>query len=136
MKPQSAKQKGRKLQQQIVADLYETFPQLEDGDLRSTSMGCPGEDIQMSAAARRLIPYSFESKNQEKLNFWDAFAQCKKNCGEHAPVVVAKKNNHEIVCLVQWSTFLKLMKKDYPQNIDLPVHEQLRLLADVLEKRN
>ena len=42
----------------------------------------------MSAAARRLIPFSFEAKNQERVNVWDAHAQCRSNCGAHAPAVV------------------------------------------------
>jgi hypothetical protein len=111
MKPQSCKAKGRRAQQKIVADLYETFPELDEGDLRSTSMGAGGEDILMSAAARQCIPFSFESKNQERLNFWDAYTQCKKNAGSYAPAVVVKKNNTEMLCLIQWSVFLDLLKK-------------------------
>lgn len=64
MRPSSCKAKGRRLQQQIVADLYARFPALAEGDLRSTSMGCGGEDIQMSPAAREVIPFSIEAKNQ------------------------------------------------------------------------
>ena len=95
MRSQSAKLKGRRLHQKIVADLYETFPGLGDGDIRSTSMGAGGEDILLSAAARKLIPFSFEAKNQERVNIWEAYTQCKANCGKHAPAVVIKKNNSE-----------------------------------------
>ena len=91
MRPQSAKSKGRRLQQKIVADLYETFSGLGDGDIRSTSMGAGGEDVLLSAAARKLIPFSFEAKNQERVNMWEAYNQCKANCGVHAPAVVLKK---------------------------------------------
>ena len=74
----------------------------------------------MSAAARELIPFSFESKNQERLNFWDAYSQCKKNAGDYAPAVVAKKNNTEMLCLIQWTTFLDLLKRaSYSSNISV-----------------
>ena len=149
MRPQSAKSKGRRLQQKIVADLYETFPELGDGDIRSTSMGAGGEDILLSAAARKLIPFSFEAKNQERVNIWEAYTQCKANCGKHAPAVVIKKNNFDMLCLVQWTTFLNLLKgfvtSDSPTptepgtietNVsELSIPEQLRKMADTIEKQ-
>ena len=79
MKPQSCKNKGRILQKKIVESLYKAFPQLTEGDLRSTSMGASGEDIQISPAARLLIPFSIEAKNQEKVNIWSAYSQCLSN---------------------------------------------------------
>ena len=143
MRPQSAKAKGRRNQQKIVADLYEVFPQLGEGDLRSTGMGQPGEDIQMSAAARRLIPFSFESKNQERVNVWEAYAQCKANCGAYAPAVVIKKNHSDMLCVIQWKTFLDLLKAssgmEYGSNVDggtegsQSVPHKLRAIADELE---
>ena len=38
-------------------------------------MGESGEDIQLSPAARKLIPFAFECKNQEKLNIWESLKQ-------------------------------------------------------------
>ena len=65
MRPSSAKAKGRRLQQQIVSDLFKVFPELSEGDLRSTSMGAGGEDIQASPFARSAInSFSIEAKNQ------------------------------------------------------------------------
>lgn len=111
MKPQSCKAKGRRLQQQIVCDLYQHFS-LAEGDLRSTSMGAGGEDIHMSAKARELIPFSFEAKNQERLNIWSAIEQCEQNCvGVRSPVVVMKKNNKKPYAVIPWSTFLSLISQ-------------------------
>lgn len=56
IKTSSAKAKGRRHQQWVRDKIYETFPVLEDGDVRSTSMGAGGEDLQLSPAARRLFP--------------------------------------------------------------------------------
>lgn len=106
MKPQSAKAKGRRLQQQIVQDLLELFPHLGEDDVRSTSMGAGGEDIQLSASARRSIPYSIEAKNQERVNVWNAMEQCRTNAPKDSePIVVFKKNGEKPHVLVSWSHF-------------------------------
>ena len=68
MKTSSGKAKGRRLQNKIRDVLLEHFSeQLEPDDIRSQIMGMSGEDIVLSPAARKIIPYSFECKNQEKL---------------------------------------------------------------------
>ena len=46
MKTRSAKQKGRRLQQNVRDLLLEALSEyLEEDDIRSTSMGAPGEDL-------------------------------------------------------------------------------------------
>ena len=71
MKTRSAKNKGKRLQNSVRDILLETFTQLEEDDIKSTTMGESGEDIQLSPAARKLIPYAIECKNQEKINIWE-----------------------------------------------------------------
>ena len=66
MRPSSCKAKGRRFQQQIAADILAAFPNLGEDDVRSTSMGASGEDIQLSTSARTLFPYSVEAKNQRR----------------------------------------------------------------------
>ena len=60
MKSRSAKNKGKRLQNNFRDLLLETFNQLEPDDIRSAIMGESGEDIKLSPAARKLIPYSFD----------------------------------------------------------------------------
>ena len=60
--------------------LRDAFPQLEEDDIKSQTMGMTGEDIVLSPAARKLIPYSFECKNVERLQFWAAVEQSESNC--------------------------------------------------------
>lgn len=114
MKSASCKAKGRRLQQQIVADLYATFPALCDGDVRSTPMGCPGEDVQLSAKARALVPFSIEAKNQERVNVWSAFNQACQNCGAHKPLVVLKRNRSDPLAVVRWSDMLQMLQAQQP----------------------
>ena len=94
MRPQSCKAKGRRLQQRTCAALLETFDSLEKDDVRSTSMGAGGEDVQLSPAARKLIPFSIECKNTEKLSLVKAFAQAATHVGSPgvSPCVVFSRN--------------------------------------------
>lgn len=110
MKTQSCKAKGRRLQQLIVQDLLARFPELTDDDVRSTSMGANGEDVLLSSAARKRIPFSFEAKNQERLNVWSAIDQAGSNAPHDADVaVVIKKNNTKPHVVVTWDCFLRLI---------------------------
>lgn len=67
MKTQSCKAKGRKLQQRVRDLILENFEDLEQDDVRSTSMGAGGEDVLLSPKARKYFPFSIECKNQESL---------------------------------------------------------------------
>ena len=110
MKSRSAKNKGKRLQNSVRDILLETFNQLEPDDIRSAIMGESGEDIKLSPAARKLIPYSFECKNQEKLNIWEAYKQASENSGDYEPLVVLKRNNHKPLVLIDAESFVKLIK--------------------------
>lgn len=67
MKTSSAKAKGRKLQQHVRDVLLEAFPTLEPDDVKSTSMGAQGEDVQLSPAARKLMPIAVETKARNSI---------------------------------------------------------------------
>ena len=67
MKTQSAKAKGRRLQQWFRDLLIEKL-NVHSEDIESRSMGAGGEDLIMARAARKKFPYSIECKNQENVN--------------------------------------------------------------------
>ena len=69
MKTQSAKAKGRRLQQWF-RDLLVSKLGIHKEDIESRSMGGGGEDLIMARSARQKFPYSIECKNQEKINIW------------------------------------------------------------------
>ena len=110
MKTQSAKAKGRKLQQHVRDLILETFTDLEPDDVRSTSMGAGGEDLQLSPAARKKFPYSVECKNVEKLSVWNAYEQAQANCGKHEPLLVMKKNRKKPLVVLDLDAFISLLK--------------------------
>ena len=62
MKTQSAKAKGRKLQQWVRDQIIEQL-EVHPEDIESRSMGAGGEDLIMARAAREKFPFSVECKN-------------------------------------------------------------------------
>jgi len=105
MKPQSAKAKGRVLQQWVrdkLIQLLDVHPE----DIESRSMGAGGEDLIMARAARAKFPYSIECKNVQKLNVWAAYEQAKANCGKYEAIVVMKKNNKKPLIVIDAEYFI------------------------------
>ncbi len=138
MKPQSCKAKGRRLQQFIVQELLKLYPHLTADDIRSTSMGANGEDVQLSQAARIVLPYSFEAKNQERLNVWSAIEQSRENAPSTTePIVVLKKNASQPYVVISWNLFKKFLKnpaedKSNAKEELLSIANQLQVLAATL----
>jgi len=110
MKTRSAKNKGKRLQNTVRDVLLETFDTLEPDDIKSAIMGDSGEDIQLSPAARKLIPYSIECKNQEKLNIWSALEQAEGNKGVSKPVLIFKRNRSKTYAVLELEDFIDLIK--------------------------
>ena len=109
MKTQSAKAKGRRLQQWIRDQLIEHLMVSEE-DVESRSMGASGEDLIMAKEARRKFPYSIECKNQEKINVWSAYDQATENSGNYTPIVVIKRNRSKPLVVIDAESFIDLHK--------------------------
>ena len=106
MKTQSAKAKGRKLQQWVRTQLIEQLD-VHPEDIESRSMGAGGEDLIMARAARQKFPFSIECKNVEKLNVYEAYAQAEANSGDHEPILFMKKNRKKPLVVVDAEWFVK-----------------------------
>lgn len=109
MRPQSAKSKGRRLQQFVRDAIMKAFPNLKKGDVRSTPMGVSGSDIMLSPAAREVFPYNVECKNVEKLNIWKAIEQAKEGDEGDIPIVIFKKNNADPMVAMPFEHFMELL---------------------------
>ncbi len=107
MKTQSAKAKGRRLQQWFRNLLIEKL-EIHPEDIESRSMGASGEDLIMARAAREKFDYSIECKNVEKLNVWEAYEQAKSNCGDYEPIVIMKKNGKTPLVVLDAEYFVQL----------------------------
>ena len=110
MKTQSAKAKGRKLQQWVRDQLIEQLD-VHPEDIESRSMGAGGEDLIMARAARKKFPYSIECKNQESVNVWKAYEQAEENSGDYEPLVVMKKNQKKPLVVIDADYFISLVKR-------------------------
>ena len=109
--PRSSKAKGRRLQNLVRDELRQAFPFLHDDDIKSQIMGVNGEDIVLSPAARKLIPYSIECKNVEKLNFWACVRQTEANIKEECtPALVVKKNGTKPYVAVPLNEWIELVQ--------------------------
>ena len=110
MKAQSAKAKGRKLQQWVRDQIIEQL-EVHPEDIESRSMGAGGEDLIMARAARERFPFSVECKNVEKLNVWEAYEQAKSNSNDYEPIVIMKKNQKKPLVVVDADFFISLFKR-------------------------
>ena len=135
MKTKSVKAKGRKLQNTVRDALRDIFvntsmvPKLEDDDIKSQTMGMTGEDIVMSPAAKRIIPYSFECKNVERLNIWSALEQAESNCGKRTPVTIIKRNHTKTYAVIEFDRWLELIES---AEKTLPHEDRIRNLIGFL----
>ena len=111
MKTRSAKNKGKRLQNKVRDLILEKFTQLEEDDVRSTTMGDSGEDVLLSPAARKLFPFSVECKNQEKLNIWSSLQQAEDNAGEHIPLVVFKRNRSKTYVAFELDKLMEILNE-------------------------
>jgi len=109
VKTQSAKAKGRRLQQwfrDLLIEELEVHPE----DIESRSMGAGGEDLIMARAARAKFPYSIECKNQESVNVWKSYEQAVENSGDYEPIVIIKRNKSKPLVLIDAEHFVSLLK--------------------------
>lgn len=110
MTPSAAKQKGRLGQQYVRDRILETFPTLEPDDVKSTSMGATGEDVQLSPAARRLVPYQIECKNKATSQHHTWYEQAETH-GKHEPLLVVHRDRGKYLATVSLEHFLKLIQQ-------------------------
>ena len=98
----------------MLVAILETFKdKLEPDDVRSITMGDSGEDILLSPVARKLFPFSVECKNQERLSILDALIQAEDNSGEHAPLLIFKRNRSKTYAVLEFKELLKLLDESY-----------------------
>ena len=108
------KQKGRRLQQNIVDIILQNFHTLNGDDVRSTPMGMKGADVLLSQEAKRLIPLSIECKNQEKRGYkgvYNAYKQAETHLKNLEPVAIIKENGEKPLAVVSPDYLFQLQSK-------------------------
>ena len=113
--PRSSKAKGRRLQNFVrdkLRDIY--LPELHEDDIKSQTMGMTGEDIVLSPAARTVCSFSFECKNVERLQMWQAIEQCETNKPDlSSPAIVFKKNGKQPYIAIPFQVFCDMLQHEY-----------------------
>jgi len=114
--PQSAKAKGRHLQQWIckkVSELtgYEWGSSGEDKPIESRPMGQSGTDIRMESQVRKLFPFSVECKFQETWNIPGWIEQAKKNQTKETDwLLVCKRSQKPPVVIMDAMKFFTILE--------------------------
>lgn len=108
--PRSRKSKGARFQKEIRQKLLETFGHLEEDDIKTAIMGESGEDIKLSPAARKVLPYAIEAKAQEKVSLRQWWEQTKNNAGKYIPLLITKQSRKEPLVVLSLDDFLNLIK--------------------------
>jgi len=107
----AAKAKGRGGQQEVRDKLLETFPEFEPDDIKSTTMGDTGEDIQLSPLARKTLPISIEVKRRKSgmKTAYDYIDQA-GNHGKGEPVVFYRSDRQPWIVMVGMDHYMKLLR--------------------------
>ena len=113
MKPSSAKQKGRLLQQYVGRRIRDLFG-LSTNDVRSTSMGVSGIDIQLSDLARSRFPFAVECKSFARMAIYNLFRQAKENAKKEdlTPLLVVKQNHSNPLVIIDIDDFFNLLNEN------------------------
>ena len=105
------KAKGRNAAKELREALLKSAPQLEQGDIVVTPSGVTGPDLYLSPAAVKAFPFTFEVKNQESLQFWQALKQSEthpKGTGL-SPILAFKRNNEPLRVAMRLEVFLEIL---------------------------
>lgn len=107
MKPKSAKQKGRRLQNMLL-EMVEARLSQPETHVRTAVMGESGDDLQVWGAD---WPYVVEAKNTERLQIWKALAQAEARTDEEhpEPLLFFKRNHSDIYAVVRAEHLLDLV---------------------------
>jgi hypothetical protein len=78
----------------VAAAVLEVWKELTKNDVKSTSMGASGVDVQLSEAAIKVWPYAVECKFLARQAVYQHFEQARSNTPEGMETLVVLKQNH------------------------------------------
>lgn len=110
MLPRSCKGKGKKLQNWLRDALLKDSG-LQLGDVKSTTMGERGEDVQLSPAGRKVFPFQWECKSKANYSVYKDYEQACTH-GEHTPILIIKQNGDKPLAVVDAEWFINYIKQN------------------------
>ncbi|MFH2028639.1 MAG: hypothetical protein ABIJ08_05845 [Nanoarchaeota archaeon] len=114
MKPRSAKNKGKRFQNEIAEKISNllNIPTEKDGDIESRSMGLSGVDIILRGNAIKMLNVAIECKNSESWSVPQWIDQARANAKNGAEwIIFAKKNRFDPVVIMDADKFFILLKQ-------------------------
>ncbi len=114
MKPQSAKAKGRTLQQWVCKKIAELtgFEHGKDKPIESRPMGQSGPDVRLESAVLVKFPFSVECKFQERWSVPKWVEQAKANEAKGTSwLLVCKQSRKPPVVILEADVFFDILKK-------------------------
>ena len=110
MNNKSRKQKGRYLQNLVRDRIFKLFPSLTKDDIRCALMSEPGADVKlMSLTARKLFPYTVETKNREEYKTIFKHWKQTKSHGPLEPLLIIKSNRQRPLAIIDMEHFFNLL---------------------------
>jgi len=107
----SRKMKGRLLQQLVrdkIIQMLKPWGILPE-DVKSTSMGVSGTDIQLSPLAKSFLPVSTECKSHKSMAIYKLYEQAKTAAKtDEEPLLVVKANHKKPLAVVDLDYYIKL----------------------------
>lgn len=110
----SAKNKARRLQQWVRDEILGTFRVFRPEDVKSTSMGVTGEDIQLSPFARDFLPVQIECKAHKHFAIYNVYEQAQTH-GGYEPIVFIRGDRKKPLAVVDAQLLVKMMY-EYSRN--------------------
>jgi len=112
MRNSSRKAKATKLQNIIRSKILKAFPHLKKRDVDTAQEGQSGPDILLSRIAKKLCPYQFEIKSQNRMKtVYNFYKQASKKIPKNLePVVVMKMNSRDPLVVIDVDHFFDLIK--------------------------
>lgn len=109
MKPSSAKNKGRKFQQETIAKCLGVLADyLEEGDIQNRPMGSQGNDWITSPKADRLLGFDVECKHWKTASVWEWIEQDEVRLRDgFDPLVLFKLNRTKTFAIIPKDTLNK-----------------------------
>lgn len=112
MKPSSCKAKGRLHQQHIrdkIIELLKPYGVVAE-DVKSTSMGVSGVDIQLSPFAKSFLPIAIECKSLASMAVYKLYEQAEGYKDQGEPVLFIRANRKKPLVVLDLEYYLKLEK--------------------------
>jgi len=112
--PQSAKSKGRRLQNWTADKISEVtkIPCGKDELIQGREMGQAGIDIKLYGKAKEMFPFSVENKWQETWAIPKWIKDAKKNQAKGTDwLLIIKKNRHEEIVVMDAKAFFDLYEQ-------------------------